>query len=432
MEAREREWGPDITRRVHRLIALLKDPAAADDSIFEAYEALPFPRISYLGPNRRNTLLHRLAVMPDHNDTTLLRYLSVMDDLKSANLSPTRTFWNAAIHLVGRPFGRVSDAEAENALYIWKDMEQQQEIIGDEITFNILLNIATKAGKFALADAIVKEVEARGLKKTTPFRLGTILRAGRRGDGEAVRRAYREFVDAGEIVTTTVLNTVLSALYMAGEFAGAEALFETMRVRYGGDSHREHVPEDWHSLRKHHFDMQAQAERCRHDPVAREEVQNRAPLKPDGHTYKIMIRYACEEHNAGDLDRVDELLRQMRSSKPAVHLTAAMFYCIFCGFSKHGGRLYSTLWSPHRLDFKWRNYLTEFERDPVEFAFTKKMALAILHAFFVSAGRGKMSQIWPEIRARWRVETSHKGTGRGLDDLAAVQRWVRKYRGFEK
>lgn len=426
------DWNPtghSLEDTIKTLVHRIRDPIADNDAIFTAYQALPYPRISHLESGERRNLIHRLVVLPTHNETTLLRYLSVMDDFKAADLSPPRAAWNSAIHIAGRPFATVTDAEAESALYVWKDMEQRQGMPGDEVTFNILFNIATKAHKFALADMIVKELEQRGLEKTTSFRVSAIFRAGRQRDGDAVRKAYREFVKAGEIVTTTVLNCVITALHQAGESGGADAIFERMRTVYGVDKQRDNPPEDFLEWRAHIAAMQRDAIRLRNDPDTWQRIQNRAPLRPDRDTFRIMVKHACTERRGGggDLDRVDELLALMRAADPPLPLSRPMFNDIFYAFARFGKRPHSTVWSRHRLELKWLNYLTELERDPVGFALTRKMALAILRAFLMCVGRKRMSQIWLEIRARWKTYNEHKGTGMGLDDLDTVKRWVRKY-----
>lgn len=410
---------------IKKLTTLVHDANSDGDDLFAAYEALPYPRASFLNPKLRLTFLHRLAVIPWHDETTLLRYLSVMDDIKAANLRPPRIAWNSAIHLAAHPWTTVTDAEAESALYIWKDMEQRQGIIGDEVTFNILFNVAIKAHKFALADMIIQELESRGLRKTTPFRIGAIFRAGQQHDGDSVRRAYREFVEAGEIVTTTVLNCVITSLYEAGESGGAEAIFERMRTVYGADKDRDIPPEEFFAWRAYVAALQKDVEHLRNDPVARQEAQNRAPLRPDSHTFRIMMRAACRQNEG--LDRVDELLAQMREIDPPLQLSRAMFTNIFYGFARFGKRPYSTIWSRGRLELKWLNYLTEFERDPLGFAFTRKVAIVILRAFLMCCGKKRMWQIWPEIRSRWNRHNDHKGTGMTLEDLAVVERWVRRY-----
>ncbi|KAK5182169.1 hypothetical protein LTR16_010282, partial [Cryomyces antarcticus] len=157
------------------------------------------------------------------------RYLSIVDDMKEAGIPMTVAEWNTAVAFAGRWYERVTAAEVENALHIWKEMEHQAGVQGTNVTFNILFDIATKAGKYVLAEMIMKEMQKRNLKYNRYFRFGLIYYYGLRADGDGVRRAYKDFVEAGEIVDTAVMNCVMVSLIRAGEPTAAEEVFLRMK-----------------------------------------------------------------------------------------------------------------------------------------------------------------------------------------------------------
>jgi hypothetical protein len=51
----------------------------------------------------------------------MIRFLSVVDDVKAAGGSLTSGEWSSAIAFAGRCFVKVSAAEVESALHIWRD-----------------------------------------------------------------------------------------------------------------------------------------------------------------------------------------------------------------------------------------------------------------------------------------------------------------------
>ena len=161
--------------------------------------------------------LQRMSTPAVKTGNLMLRYLSLIDDMQMAKLPITKSEWSSAIYLAGRSFGRVTQSDMAHAFRLWRQMEQEAGVKASYVTFNILFDIAVRAGKYALADSILREMHSRGLRLNRLGRVGLIYYHGIRGDGDAVRKTYRDFVDSGEIVDTLVLNCVIAALMNAGE-----------------------------------------------------------------------------------------------------------------------------------------------------------------------------------------------------------------------
>ncbi|OCL10809.1 hypothetical protein AOQ84DRAFT_374562, partial [Glonium stellatum] len=233
VEKHHTPWSPREEHNRHvirRLRSLLEDEESPHEEIFSCYQQLPYPRVSYLHTSTIRLLLHCLAIVERKDEVSMQRYLSILDDMKAADISISTSEWSTAIHFAGRCFKRVTQAEVDSALYIWKEMEQEAGVQGTYVTFNILFDIAVRAGKFELAERIMKEMEARNLRFSRYFRTGLMLYHGRRHDGEGVRKAYRDLVDAGEIVDTAIMNAVIASLMRAGEPAAGEHVFARMKT----------------------------------------------------------------------------------------------------------------------------------------------------------------------------------------------------------
>ena len=222
---------PTVEERllIDRLVKLLDRNDSMHEEIMRAYSALPFPGVSYLSNVQRRLLLRRILTVERKNKENMFRYISLVDDMKAASLPMLESEWNSAISFIGRCFTHVRASGVKAALETWKDMEQKAGVRSGPVTFNILFDIATKAGKFVLAEMILKEMEARNLPLNRFARVGVIYYHGLKGDGDGIRTSYKAFVDAGEIVDTVVMNCVIASLIRAGEPSAADNVYERMK-----------------------------------------------------------------------------------------------------------------------------------------------------------------------------------------------------------
>ena len=349
-------------------VDLLLDDHSSNRALFKVYRKLPDPGVAYLPKGIVRLFLQRMSTPWTRTTIAMIRYLSLIDDMQKANLPITKSEWSSAIYLAGRTFSQMSDKKAlPEALQIWRRMEKEAGVNANNVTFNILFDIAVRAGKYVFADTLLREMHSRGLRLDRLGRVGLIYYHGIRQDGDAIRKTYRDFVDAGEIVDTLVLNCVIASLNNAQENAAAEQTYERMK--------------DMHLRRKHPLSdpdrpvykrypnpgssvvdgdvasnslgrTLGRASRLRSIlPEHHQQLQNAMPLTPNHETFKALIPFHA--NTSGDLDRIVVLLNDMVEIFQ-LPLTRHTFQVLFKGFALHGH--YDdphTKWSAHRLDAVW-------------------------------------------------------------------------------
>ncbi|KAL9073222.1 MAG: hypothetical protein Q9161_003054 [Pseudevernia consocians] len=391
----ERINGSDLPALSHLLEALDRDDCTHEEA-FEAYSALPSPGVSYLSPRRRRLLFRRLSVLENKSRTSKMRYLSVVDDMKSTDLPMTPAEWNSAIAFCGQCFTRLTAVDIENALRTWKEMEQEASIRSGNTTFNILFDMAAKAGKFALAEMILNEMGNRNLKYNRYSRNSFIFYHGLRGDGDAVRRAYREFVEAGEIVDTVVMNCVITSLIRAGEPAAAEQVYERMKRMHAKQTGHRLPPGNWREIRDLGRLLNRAAQDLKEDPWKLQELREEQSIAPDVQTYASFIEYHV--YQTGELRRIAAFLAEMRHLGLPMH--GRIFTKLFKGFTHHGGVRY-TSWTRARLEIVWESTLGAIDQGLDDVRVMKWMVLWAVQAFDRCAGRQRTLEVWSELRRRW-------------------------------
>ncbi|GME65388.1 hypothetical protein GTA08_BOTSDO01060 [Neofusicoccum parvum] len=383
---------------IGELEELLEHRGLSPEIAYEIYTTLSWPRAAYLSYSTIRNLLHCLGVVEYLTEASMLRYLSVIDDMKAAEIPIAVADWNMAIQFAGKCFRKITSNEVESALYLWREMEHRTGTKGNHVTFNILFDIAVKAGKYKLAEMIRNEMRDRGLKLDRYFRTSVIMWRGLTRDGEGVRAAYKELVDAGEIVDTAVMNCVITALVKASEPAAAEQVFLRMKNMHSTRPSNRKMPRDWRERRELGYLLAKAAEHVRGNPEAQKEVQDESPVGPDYGTFKILI-----EHHAitsGNIDRVTELLDEM-DRVFHIPLQGDIYYTILFGFYLHGGIRYSS-WTKSRLESTWRAFMLSLDAGSEDFYLDRSIVMAAILAFSKCMGKEKTSQVWEEIRKKWK------------------------------
>ena len=383
---------------VRQLVNVLKNSESSLGELFYLYKVLPFPGVLHLNRNCRNTLLLRLSVVEKKNKTAMLRYMSVLDDMKAADLPLNVNQWSSAVHLVGRCHSIVTAVEVESALRIWKEMEEEAQVQSSHITFNILFDIAVKSGKFVLAEMILDEMKNRHLAVNRFAHVGMIYYHGLRHDGGGVRQAYRDFVEAGQIVDTVVLNCVIASLLRAGELPAAEQVFQRMKVMHGKRTGLKIPSMSFRQSRELGRILDEAAIRYKKDPKMRNEIQREQSLSPDIHTYVIFLEHHVSE--TGDLEGIANLFDDMQLLDVPIH--GRLFMELFRGFSLHGGVRY-TSWTPARLESVWSSYMDALEISAEDIFVGKWMAIWTVRAFVKCCGKKRSIEIWDELRSRWKA-----------------------------
>ncbi|KAF9637101.1 putative pentatricopeptide repeat protein [Lasiodiplodia theobromae] len=382
---------------IGELEELLEERDLAPELAYEIYSGLSWPRAAYLSYNTIRNLLHCLGVVRKRSEASMMRYLAVIDDMKAAEIPIALADWNMAIQFAGRCFRKISNSEVESALWLWREMEHQAGTRGNHVTFNILFDIAVKAGKYKLAEMVKNEMTARGLKMDRYFRTSTIMWRGLSRDGEGVRRAYKDLVDAGEIVDTAVLNCVITALLKAGEPAAAEQVFLRMKSMQGMRETTKIAPRNWRQRRELGQLLNKAAERTRGNAEAHKEIQEHSPVGPDYGTFKTLIRYHGME--SGNINRITDLLDEMDRIYN-IPLEGDMFYSLFWGFQKHGGERYSP-WTKERLEGTWLAFAMALDKKNEDICLDRSIAKVIILAFAKCTDKVRTLEVWEEMRKRW-------------------------------
>jgi pentatricopeptide repeat protein len=387
---------------INKLETLLKDEEAPHEEVFDTYRKLQSPGVVYLNTVTIRALLHHLAIVERPTPIAAQRFLSILDDMKTAHIHIIRAEWTSAIHLTGRAMGAVSEEDLQSTLRIWQDMEHRAGLKGGYVTFNVLFNIAVKAGKYSLAETFMKEMQARNLPMHRHYRVALLYYHGVLQNGNAVRRAYLDLVSAGDIVDTVVMNAVIASLMRAGEPSAAEHVFERMKrlhaMRTTTAPGHAFFNRNWRDRRFLGMRFRDESRRLKKQGKDEElkQLQDFAPIGPDSRTYGILIRHHAAV--AGNIDRVNELLQEMKWN--SVPYDGTIFIVIFHGFNSFGGVRY-TSWTASRLEKIWQQYLKSLNEDLERTWLSRLAVIAALRAFGRCAPPERILKAWEEIRELW-------------------------------
>ena len=398
-------------------VKILEDSDCTHEEAFEAYSALPFPGVAHISEHIRRLLFRRISVMEKKCKDSMLRYLSVVDDMKAANLPMTQAEWNSAIAFCGQCFARIKDEDLESAFRTWIEMRDEANVQHGNVTFNILFDIAAKAGRFALAEKILQEMEAKELSINRYARVGIIYYHGLKGDGEGVRRAYRELVEAGEIVDTVVLNCVIASLIKAGEPAAAEQVYERMKRMLSKHTGRPIPSLNWREVRDLGRVLDRAARQFKSHPARLQQLQDEQFLAPNLHTYAIFVEHHVS--TTGEFRRIAALLTEMQHLGVPMH--GRIFIKLFKGFAYHGGIRYSS-WTKARLESVWTSLLDVLDQRLNDVRIRKWMVIWIVRAFECCAGRERTLEVWTELRKMWEPGSGEVEAVMGtLKDILKVE-----------
>lgn len=357
-------------------VDLLLNDSSSNAALFRAYKRLPQPGVAFLPTGTVRFFLQRMSTPWQKSEKSMIRYLSLIDDMQAANLPISRAEWASAIYLAGRSFGQVTGKEVNTAMRLWTMMEQEAGVKSNHVTFNILFDIAVRANKYPLAQMILREMHTRRLHLNRLGRVSLIYYHGLRGDGDAVRKAYRDFIDAGEIVDTLVLNCVIGALYHAQEPSAAEQIYERMKSLHL-NTRRETRPDGSIVYYRQYpgpgsalIDRELAANALHRTllssrrlkdilPQHHRELQEIIPLRPDHVTFRTMIAYHANV--SGNLNRITVLVSEM-SELFELPMQSINYQLLFKGFALHGAsQSLDATWSVTRLNMVWESCLEEIK-----------------------------------------------------------------------
>ncbi|KAK3714219.1 hypothetical protein LTR37_008021 [Vermiconidia calcicola] len=453
-------------QRIRKLEHLLATnlPGRCRRRIWEKYCRLPRPHPRYLTDQTISLLFRHLAWVEFKDLESSQRYFTLLDDCLASGVEVSANEWNTAIAFAGRWLRFTTTAEVKSAVEVWMRMEDAGAK-PTNVTFNILFDVAARAGRFALADMIFKELRAREMEVNRFLRVSMIHYAGLKGDGEAVRRAFRESGEAASAENVVIrMKTLHAAKFEGGkEIPSAPRTWqERKRLGHRLDRTARELRREQQKHESSFFGSHFSTEKHK------EAAQHLAPIHPDAQTCRILIRHHCL--TTGNLDRVRELIQETRAL-PAGRVHGSVYMYIFRGFWLWGGHAY-TAWNRRSLENFWEEFLQaasfeEFERalreakardaeavhrpgdddfspnqaresssssaqdsspfrpsssppSPEEAGsddeddeedllphehrppfFTPRLAERVLYAFYKCAGAKKMRQVWTQIQARW-------------------------------
>lgn len=340
--------------------------------LWNLYESLPSPRPSCLRQITVNRMFRHMAwVEFKSGPNAMTRYMTLIDECLADNVPLHAAIWDTAISFSARWVRRVTSVEVKAAVEMWMRMEHFG-FPASHVTFNILFDAAVRAERFALADTIYSELVTRKMPMNRYLRTSVIYYAGKQGSGDAVRSAFRDLVNAGDIVDTSVMNCVMLSLIRASEGPAAENVFARMKLLHE-QKFGTAAPQSWQAQKElaHFLDSTAAKLRKEREEFQqsffgtpfsnddkKEAVQNAAPLAPNARTYRILITYHCQ--TTGDIGRIRELIAEMQAAE--LHVHGSVYYFFFRGFVQHGG-FPRAVWSRGALEDTWAECLSAMTTD---------------------------------------------------------------------
>ncbi|KAI5289459.1 hypothetical protein KEM54_003830 [Ascosphaera aggregata] len=352
---------------------MLRDDDSTNDQIWTVYRNLPIPGVAFLGEKSRGLLLHRFAKPRRRCRADCLRYLALVDDMTEAGLHLSDSLWNSAIFLASKYSTNIGPKDLEQSLGLWRRMEYQGHVRSGRVSFNILFDIAVKAGQYKVAEKIMDEMISRGLNFSRNGKVTKIYLQGQLRNPDGVREAYNEFVASGELVDTVVLNCVMVSLLKAGEFNMAEKIYDRMKDIHDCSKHSDsenETPKLYPSPSDNYIAYRRASERLgsilgatsylkQKLPEAHDALQAALPLTPDARTYHILLSH--HGIRTGNFKRFVELIQDMKKTFE-IAPQGMIFLFLFQGFAIHGG-VPGTEWTLKRLRKAWSAFIQALD-DP--------------------------------------------------------------------
>ncbi|CAG8077995.1 unnamed protein product [Penicillium salamii] len=337
--------------------------------LFRLYRELPSPGVALLSQRTRGALLRMFAQPRNRRWVDARRYLALVDDMVTARLPVSLSLWSSAIHLAGRANGKVMKRDLIRAIGLWQRMEHVGGVKADEVVFNILFDIAIKAGAFQVAERLEEEMAGRGMGFSRCGKVSKIYYFGLMRDANGIRHTFNEFIDSGELVDTVVMNCLIASFLRAGETQTAEQLYARMLEQQQSKgtnlslSNHSESPIDAPNLG---YDMPQYRQRARNlgrvlkksaalkekFPEYHRALQNSLPMRPDTRTFHIFLRHYA--HSSGQLDSFMAVMRDMEKTF-SVPPRAIIYLFLFEGFSLHGRK--KKQWNAENLRLTWHAYI---------------------------------------------------------------------------
>lgn len=378
---------------IEELTFAIRSEAYTNAELFDLYRTLPTPGLAYLNKTSIFHFVTRMMTAPLREERGMLRYLSIIGDMKTCGIPITRNEWNAAISFAGRCVRKVSEAEVKSALLLWKESEEDFGVPADQTTFNVLLDVAVKARHRRLVDLLLEEIRKRKFKFDRFTYCSIITFYGIQRDSAAVRQMYTEMVDSGEIVDIVVLNALMAAFLRAQERESAERIYHRVikealqRVNHSKPNTRYREVTAWRSARRKARELTVRK------ALKRYSAEYRASLDPDVSTFGLFIWYYCRIGNWYSLQVV---LRDR--SELGFKPDAALFLALLKGYVFWG------LGTPGWTRATYDKLLNEVMSEDTILAIDKPLSLWVLRATArMYNSRSQLERVWNWVENRWKV-----------------------------
>ena len=366
------------------------------EPIYKTYTQLPEPRMLYLSWRWRNRLLRIMGTPRKRDMESMLRYFTLVADVKNSGITLRRSHWNFALVFATKYVARAGSQEMESGLRIWREMERDADVKANEVTFNVLFDVAAKAGNFKLADMLYREMEHRGIGFNRFHHVSLIHYFGLRLDSDGIRAAYREMVNAGEMIDTVVLNCVISGLLRCGEEAEAEETYRRMKNDHASTPAM--PPRDYMVNKVVTRVLMMFSKIGKTHPDLKESFQMQHALTPNMHTYKLLVEHFAIK--VGDLTKVAQYLDEMKHLGLPLHPT--FFLALFKGFFSHGG-FEGSAWSTQRLESVLHSLYTAYDENAANFSIGRWLVIWALRAVYKCSSQQAVIEVFDEMSRRWDV-----------------------------
>ncbi|KKK20011.1 hypothetical protein ARAM_004058 [Aspergillus rambellii] len=374
--AAPQQLSPEIQNRrsalqiksVRRFVDALWNKNKSNHFLFGLYRDIPYPGIIHLSHRSRTELLYRFAHPRDRRWVDARRFLALVEDMFAAGLPVSRWLWSTAIHLAGRAMGKTSKQDLLRAIGLWQQMEHLGGIKSDAVVFTILFDISIKAGQYTVAERLMQEMRKRNIQFARFGKVSQMYYYGLLRDPDSIRRTFDEFVGAGEIVDTAVLNCLMASFLRTGEVGTAEQMYQRMveskfptqqtrgpsdkATHLAGPGLTSELVEYRKRSKKLSRLLQSSASLKNSLPDHHRALQEALSIAPDTRTFHIFLSHHA--YRSGDLGAFVSILDDMENIF-IVPPRGMIYLLLFDGFAHYGRR--GKGWTADKLWMAWKAYL---------------------------------------------------------------------------
>jgi len=372
--------------------AAIRNKESTNESLFELYRKLPGSRLPYLDRITMERFITRLMTVPLRDQVTMLRYLTLIEDMKASKIPITRHEWNQAMSFVLKAFKQTTAAEMRAAYELWSQSEGDHGVHADRTTFNILLDGASNSKSPALAQSILKEMRTRNMQYDRFTYTALMMYHAHIGDGAKIRQVYQGLVDAGDIVDTVILNTLMTALVLVGEEDDALRIFGFMK-RAGTivEKNPEPAMVEYRACRA--FAQKLKRPGAQNSKRYMEELN--VYLGPDIGSFHLFVHLNCRKAN---WDRAQHFIRDMNMF--GISLPDSIYLSLLKGFAWWGSPDPCSQWNPARLE-NVLNVVLDEQAGLIKWQ--RVYAVWVVRAVSKVYVDGEvLERVWQEVMQQWK------------------------------